>query len=129
MELRDRQPLRPPEESTELKNVSRADGDEKSEKRSPHKFPTWYSLVVLFYCLGVFALVVTTDRRLPAPLTGDQRDRFVEARARRYLKQLASVGPRPAGANSPMCFVCQKRNGTVLPMQVATRTRYLPSTS
>ena len=41
------------------------------------------------------------DQRLPAPLSAKDAagnpGAFVEERARQYLKQLTSVGPRPAG--------------------------------
>ncbi len=77
------------------------DGGRLGQKRPPALFPTWYALVVAGFVAAVFALVVLADRRLPAPLgVQDAREnpgRFLEGKARKYLKQLTSVGPRPAG--------------------------------
>ena len=64
-------------------------------------FSTWWSLVILGYVLLLLLLVHVMDQRLPAPLTvkdaAVKPEAFIEERARQYLKQLTSVGPRPAG--------------------------------
>ncbi len=52
--------------------------------------------------MSIFSLVLYMDGRLPDPLTvADSEkhpDRFIEERARDLLRQLTSVGPRPAGS-------------------------------
>ena len=64
-------------------------------------FSTWWSVLILAYVFLVFLLVHVMDQRLPAPLTvkdaATNPEAFIEERARQYLKQLTSVGPRPAG--------------------------------
>ena len=58
-------------------------------------------MLILGYVLLCFLLVHVMDQRLPAPLSAKDAagnpGAFVEERARQYLKQLTSVGPRPAG--------------------------------
>ena len=67
-------------------------------------FSTWWSVLILAYVLLCFLLVHVMDQRLPAPLSAKDAaanpGAFVEERARQYLKQLTSVGPRPAGKNA-----------------------------
>ena len=66
------------------------------------RLSTWLSVVVLLYCFAIFGLVLLMDGRLPRPLTladaNVHNDRFIEERARDHLRQLTSVGPRPAGS-------------------------------
>ena len=80
------------------------DEDNKYAKKKSggEKLSTWLSLVVLAFCFGMFGLVLLMDGRLPKPLTladaKTQPDRFIEERARDHLRQITSVGPRPAGS-------------------------------
>ena len=76
--------------------------DKYKKKKGTEKLSTWLSLVVLLFCFGIFGLVLLMDGRLPQPLTlaesSSNPDRFIEERARDHLRQLTSVGPRPAGS-------------------------------
>lgn len=72
------------------------------KKKGTEKLSTWLSLLVLAFCFCIFGLVHYMDGRLPRPLTlADEQihpDRFIEERARGHLRQLTSLGPRPAGS-------------------------------
>ena len=66
-------------------------------------------MLILGYVLLCFLLVHVMDQRLPAPLSAKDAaanpGAFVEERARQYLKQLTSVGPRPAGKVNSLLFL------------------------
>ncbi len=70
-------------------------------KKAPRIFPTWYSLVIFAFVCSVFALIMVADRQLPSPSAASDAKRnpgrFLEGRARSFLKQLTSLGPRTAG--------------------------------
>ncbi len=72
----------------------------KERKEPPKKLPNWYAIIILFYGLLVLGLVMLADVKLPEALNDAKANpgRFIEGRARQYLKQLTSVGPRPAGS-------------------------------
>lgn len=78
------------------------DDNKYKKKKNAEKLSTWLSLVVLAFCFGVFGLVLLMDGRLPKPLTiadaENQPEKFIEERARDHLRQITSVGPRPAGS-------------------------------
>lgn len=78
------------------------DPDDVKYRKEENKLSTWYSLVIAGCLLGLFMLVMLMDQRLPQPLTlsdvSAQPDRFIEERARRSLRALTSIGPRPAGS-------------------------------
>ena len=78
------------------------DPDENKYKKETRRLPTWTSFLVLLYLVSVFLLVVRMDRRLPTALTTsdipDNPERFIEERSRRVLRDLTSIGARPAGS-------------------------------
>ncbi len=91
------------------------DDDRIGRKKSPAIFPTWYAAIIIGFVFAVFGLVVLADRQLPAPFTSqDAREhpgRFLEGRARTYLKQLTSLGPRTAGEASMSIAVVRMAEG------------------
>ena len=78
------------------------DDNKYRKKKGTEKLSTWLSLVVLVFSFAIFGLVHYMDGRLPKPLTLAEEhthpERFIEERARDYLRHLTSVGPRPAGS-------------------------------
>ena len=76
--------------------------DKYKKKKGSEKLSTWLSSCVLIFCFGIFGLVLLMDGRLPKPLSMSEAasnpERFIEERARDHLRQLTSVGPRPAGS-------------------------------
>ena len=82
---------------------SDSDDNKYKKKKGTELLSIWLSLLILSFCLTIFALVLYMDSRLPVPLRVDNAenkypDRFIEERARDLLKQLTSVGARPAGS-------------------------------
>lgn len=79
------------------------DEDNKyKKKKGTEKLSTWLALVVLAFCFSIFGIILLMDGRLPKPLkiedAAKHPNRFIEERAREHLRQLTSVGPRPAGS-------------------------------
>jgi len=81
----------------------------QADKKEAKKKPTTllkgrYAFLIVAYCLALFCLVVRMDARLPPIRTAEEAVQedgevlFSEVRAREYLRQLISVGPRPAGS-------------------------------
>ena len=85
-----------------MEHETTPDPDENKYKKETRRLPTWTSLLVLLYLISVFLLVVRMDRRLPTALTTsdipDNPERFIEERSRRVLRDLTSIGARPAGS-------------------------------
>ena len=76
--------------------------NDNGKKKITEKLSTGLSLLILAFCFCIFGLVHFMDGRLPRPLTLEDAqvhpEKFIEERARDHLKQLTSVGPRPAGS-------------------------------
>jgi hypothetical protein len=78
------------------------DDNKYKKKKNTELLSTWLCLVILAFCFSIFGLVLYMDGRLPKPLSladsAKHPEMFIEERARDVLRQLTSVGPRPAGS-------------------------------
>ncbi|XP_067137078.1 endoplasmic reticulum metallopeptidase 1-like [Centruroides vittatus] len=79
--------------------------DKDSKKYYHHLLSEKTSLVILFYFGTLFMIVIQTDNYLPKPKTVTETvhadrltERFSEQRARNYLNELSSIGPKPTGS-------------------------------
>lgn len=98
------------------------------EKKGTEKLSNGLAVVVLLFCFGIFGLVLLMDNRLPKPLTladsANNPERFIEERARDHLRQLTSVGPRPAGSYENEVLAVEFIRRQLTKIQKATKSAH-----